>query len=80
MFIDNKRPPLLAVIGDGFNRFIMTIKPLIGKYEKTSNQLEDQIITMYAKGMSTRDIENHMRDIYGIDTSFNLTLAEILSL
>ena len=29
---------------------------IIGKYEKTSNQLEEQIIAMYAKGMSTRDI------------------------
>lgn len=42
---------------------------IIGKYERTSNQLEDQIIAMYAKGMSTRDIEDHMRDIYGIDVS-----------
>ena len=42
---------------------------IIGKYEKTSNQLEEQIIAMYAKGMSTRDIEDHMRDIYGIDVS-----------
>ncbi len=40
---------------------------IIGKYERTSNQLEEQIIAMYAKGMSTRNIENHMRDIYGID-------------
>lgn len=24
---------------------------------------------MYAKGMTTRDIEDHMRDIYGIDVS-----------
>ncbi|MDD3655025.1 MAG: IS256 family transposase [Desulfotomaculaceae bacterium] len=42
---------------------------IIGKYERTSNQLEDQIIAMYAKGMSTRDIEDHMRDMYGIDVS-----------
>ena len=42
---------------------------IIGKYKKTSNQLEDQIIAMYAKGMSTRDIEDHMRNIYGIDVS-----------
>jgi transposase-like protein len=42
---------------------------IIKKYERTSNQLEDQIIAMYAKGMSTRDIEDHMRDIYGIDVS-----------
>ncbi|KUO64781.1 MAG: transposase [Gracilibacter sp. BRH_c7a] len=42
---------------------------IIKKYETTSNQLEEQIIAMYAKGMSTRDIEDHMRDIYGIDVS-----------
>ncbi|KJS10191.1 MAG: transposase, partial [Peptococcaceae bacterium BRH_c8a] len=42
---------------------------VIKKYETTSNDLEDQIIAMYAKGMSTRDIESHMRDIYGIDVS-----------
>lgn len=42
---------------------------VIKKYETTSNQLEDQIIGMYAKGMSTRDIEGTMRDIYGIDVS-----------
>ena len=40
---------------------------IIGKYEKTSNQLKNQIIAMYAKGMSTRDIEDHMRDIYGFE-------------
>jgi putative transposase len=38
-------------------------------YSQTSNQLEDQIIAMYAKGLSTRDIEKHMQDIYGIDVS-----------
>lgn len=42
---------------------------IIKKYETTSNQLEDQIIAMYAKGMSTRDIEAHMLDIYGVDVS-----------
>jgi len=42
---------------------------IVKKYETTSNQLEDQIIAMYAKGLSTRDIEKHMQDIYGIDIS-----------
>jgi putative transposase len=47
-----------------------TFEPqIVKKYEKTSNQLEDQIIAMYAKGMSTRDIKDHMNDIYGIDVS-----------
>lgn len=42
---------------------------IIKKYGRASNQLEDQILAMYAKGMSTRDIEEHMRDIYGIEVS-----------
>ena len=42
---------------------------IIKKYETTANHLEDQIIAMYAKGLSTRDIENHMQDIYGVDVS-----------
>jgi len=42
---------------------------IIKKYETTSNQLEDQIIAMYAKGMTTRDIEEHMKAIYGIEVS-----------
>jgi putative transposase len=45
---------------------------IIKKYETTSNQIEDQIIAMYAKGMSTRDIEDHMKDIYGIEVSSSL--------
>ena len=42
---------------------------IIKKYETTSNQLEEQIIAMYAKGMSTRDIEEHIKDIYGVEIS-----------
>lgn len=42
---------------------------IVKKYETTSNQLEEQIIAMYAKGLSTRDIEDHMKDIYGVEVS-----------
>ena len=42
---------------------------LIKKNENTVNGIESQIIGMYAKGLSTRDIEDQMRDIYGIDVS-----------
>jgi len=42
---------------------------IVKKYETVSNRLEEQIIAMYAKGMTTRDIEDHMRDIYGVDVS-----------
>jgi transposase-like protein len=42
---------------------------IIKKYETTANGLEDQIIGLYSKGMSTRDIEDQMKDLYGIDVS-----------
>ena len=45
---------------------------LIGKYQTKSNDIEKQIIAMYAKGMSTRDIESHLQDIYGINASASL--------
>ena len=34
-----------------------------------SQDMENKIISMYAKGMSTSDIEDHIRDIYGLDIS-----------
>ena len=45
---------------------------LIEKYQTRSDNLEQQIIAMYQKGMSTRDIEDHLRDIYGVDASAGL--------
>ena len=42
---------------------------IIKKHENTVNAIEEQIIGMYAKGLSTRDIEEQMRDIYGIEVS-----------
>lgn len=42
---------------------------IIKKHESTANAIEEQIIGMYAKGLSTRDIEDQMRDIYGIEVS-----------
>jgi transposase-like protein len=42
---------------------------IIRKYQTTASELEDRIIAMYAKGMSTRDIEDQMKDIYGIEVS-----------
>ncbi|MEB1808782.1 MAG: IS256 family transposase [Bacillaceae bacterium] len=42
---------------------------IIKKYETALNGLDEQIIALYSKGMSTRDIEDHMRGIYGISVS-----------
>ena len=45
---------------------------VIGKYQTKTDNLEQQIIAMYAKGMSNRDIEDHLRDIYGVEASATL--------
>lgn len=43
---------------------------VIKKYQNTVTQdMEEKIISMYAKGMTTNDIEIHMRELYGIDIS-----------
>lgn len=41
----------------------------IRKYETIDNDVEERIISMYAKGMTTRDIEHHMNDLYGVNVS-----------
>lgn len=37
--------------------------------EKNSNEIEQKIIAIYAKGMSTRDIQEMLEELYGIDVS-----------
>ncbi len=37
--------------------------------KKNTNEIEDKIIAMYAKGMSTRDIQDILEDLYGIHVS-----------
>lgn len=46
-------------------------EPQLLKKNQTSisQDIEEKILSMYAKGMTTSDIENHIRDIYGIDVS-----------
>lgn len=45
---------------------------VVGKYQTKTDNLEQQIIAMYSKGMSNRDIEEHLRDIYGVEASATL--------
>ena len=37
--------------------------------KKNSNEIEQKIIAMYAKGTSTRDIQDMLEELYGIDVS-----------
>jgi len=45
---------------------------VIGKRQTRTEDLENRVLAMYAKGMSTRDIEDHLRDIYGVEASSSL--------
>lgn len=42
---------------------------VVKKYERTLGPIEDKIISMYAKGMTTRDIQAHIHEFYGMDIS-----------
>lgn len=41
-----------------------------------SQDIEEKILSMYAKGMTTSDIETHIRDIYGVEVS-DTTISRI---
>jgi transposase-like protein len=45
---------------------------IVKKHQSDISGIDAQIISMYAKGMSNRDIEDHMRDLYGVDVSPSL--------
>ena len=45
---------------------------VIKKNQTDIKGLDAQIISMYAKGMSNRDIEDHLKSLYGIDVSATL--------
>ena len=42
---------------------------VLEKYQHNTNELEEKIIAMYSRGMSTTDIEELMRDTYGVSIS-----------
>ena len=42
---------------------------LIAKYQRRFPGFDDKIVSMSARGMSTREITRHLRDLYGIDVS-----------
>lgn len=42
---------------------------IVGKRQKNVAGIEEQIIALYAKGVSTREIQDHLQQLYGIDVS-----------
>jgi putative transposase len=48
---------------------------LIAKYQRRFPGFDDKIISMYARGMTIREIQGHLRELYGIDVSPDLISA-----
>ena len=48
---------------------------LIAKYRRRLPGFDDKVISMYARGMSTREIVGHLRELYGIEVSPDLISA-----
>lgn len=45
---------------------------LIAKYKRRFPEFDDKIISMYARGMTVREIRGHLEELYGIDVSPDL--------
>jgi hypothetical protein len=43
--------------------------PLLAPYQTSTDELEDKIIGLYAKGVSTRDIQATLHELYGVEVS-----------
>src|SRR5215475_5819942 len=48
---------------------------LVRKRQKRINGFDDQVVSLYARGMTTREIQSHLREIYGTEVSPELVSA-----
>jgi putative transposase len=50
-----------------------TFEPqLVRKRERRVGAFDDRILALYARGMSVRDIQGHLKEMYGVDVSPDL--------
>lgn len=42
---------------------------VVKKHQSNVTGIEDQIVALYAKGVSTREIQDHLQQLYGIEVS-----------
>ena len=45
---------------------------LIAKYQRRFPEFDEKIISMYARGMTVREIRGHLQELYGIEVSPDL--------
>lgn len=48
---------------------------LITRYQRRFPDFDRKIVSMYARGMTTREIQGHIEDIYGLEASPSLISA-----
>jgi len=48
---------------------------LIAKYQRRFPEFDRKIVSMYARGMTTREIQGHIEEIYGVEASPSLISA-----
>ena len=42
---------------------------LVPKRSRIMAEIEDHVLSLYTHGMTTRDIESHIRELYGVEMS-----------
>ena len=50
-------------------RQIISENNIIPKYQRDISGIEEKVISLYARGMSTRDIHDQLQELYGIELS-----------
>jgi putative transposase len=48
---------------------------LIAKYRRRFPDFDDKVVSLYARGLTVREIQGHLRELYGIDVSPDLVSA-----
>jgi putative transposase len=48
------------------------VPQLVKKHQRRIEGFDDKVIALCASGMSTRDIQGHLRELYGTDVSHEL--------
>jgi transposase-like protein len=51
---------------------------IVPKHERSFDGFDDQILALYAGGMTTRDIRRHLQELYGVEVSEGL-ISEVTS-
>jgi hypothetical protein len=50
-----------------------TFEPkIVSRHQRHFSGFDDKILSMYARGMTTREIQGHLQEIYGVEVSPSL--------